>query len=529
MSFHSTPIAIGTADTLIFECPATLEGSVHGLQFENYSAGAVDLTIKLFKYATGATSTVRFKSIPAGEEYEFTKINVSAGDRVIAAAASAGAIRALANAYVDAATPVAVGFAARGAWLIGSAYAVNDVVTHNGTSYIARVAHSGSQPPSANWMVLAEKGDQGPAGVGAGDMQVATYDPGGIGADVFDMDNMKESATRKILSNSERIKLGGVAAGATANDTDANLRKRDTHTGTQSADTITGLATVAITGAYSDLGARPSLGTAAALNTGTSAGNVPVLDGAGLLNSAVLPAIAITDVFEVASQSAMLALTAQRGDIAIRTDLNRTFALATNSPTTLADWKELRTPTDVVLAVAGLTGTITAEALKAALAIVVADIGDMSANGRSLVTAADYVAMRALLGLVIGTDVQAYDANTAKLNAAQTFSAAQKFGRVAGAIATTSGTAFNNANGNEHTRTVSANTTYTVSNVPVSGDVFHMRVLLSYTSGTITWFSGIQWVGGTAPTFTSGKMYEIILTTQNGGTTWRGVAGEYGA
>lgn len=42
-------------------------------------------------------------------------------------------------------------------------------------------------------------------------------------------------------------------------------------------------------------------------------------------------------------------------------------------------------------------------------------ISDASANGRSLVTAADYAAMRTLLGLVIGTNVQAYDAELAAL------------------------------------------------------------------------------------------------------------------
>ena len=44
-----------------------------------------------------------------------------------------------------------------------------------------------------------------------------------------------------------------------------------------------------------------------------------------------------------------------------------------------------------------------------------ADISDASANGRSLITAADYAAMRTLLGLVIGTNVQAYDAELAAL------------------------------------------------------------------------------------------------------------------
>ncbi len=39
----------------------------------------------------------------------------------------------------------------------------------------------------------------------------------------------------------------------------------------------------------------------------------------------------------------------------------------------------------------------------------------LSANGSSLVTAADYAAMRVLLGLVVGTDVQAYDGELAAL------------------------------------------------------------------------------------------------------------------
>jgi len=46
-----------------------------------------------------------------------------------------------------------------------------------------------------------------------------------------------------------------VADGATANATDAALRDRATHTGTQAASTITGLATVATSGSASDLGA----------------------------------------------------------------------------------------------------------------------------------------------------------------------------------------------------------------------------------------------------------------------------------
>lgn len=58
--------------------------------------------------------------------------------------------------------------------------------------------------------------------------------------------------------SSAKTKLDGIASGATANATDAQLRDRSTHTGEQAASTITGLATVATSGAYSDLTGTPS-------------------------------------------------------------------------------------------------------------------------------------------------------------------------------------------------------------------------------------------------------------------------------
>lgn len=89
-----------------------------------------------------------------------------------------------------------------------------------------------------------------------------------------------------LMAAADKAKLDGVAAGATANSSDATLLNRANHTGTQAAGTITGLATVATSGSYADLSNKPSLGTAAAANTGTAAGNVVVLDG-----SARLPAV----------------------------------------------------------------------------------------------------------------------------------------------------------------------------------------------------------------------------------------------
>jgi hypothetical protein len=85
---------------------------------------------------------------------------------------------------------------------------------------------------------------------------------------------------------------------------------------------------------------------------------VAELGADGKIPSSQLPAIAITDTFVVASESSMLALTAEKGDVAVRTDLNKSFILLGSDPAVLADWQELLTPTDAVQSVNGQTGAV---------------------------------------------------------------------------------------------------------------------------------------------------------------------------
>lgn len=59
------------------------------------------------------------------------------------------------------------------------------------------------------------------------------------------------------FTDAEKSKLSGIASGATVNSTDASLRARSSHTGTQDASTITGLSEVATSGAYGDLTGSP--------------------------------------------------------------------------------------------------------------------------------------------------------------------------------------------------------------------------------------------------------------------------------
>lgn len=87
------------------------------------------------------------------------------------------------------------------------------------------------------------------------------------------------------------------------------------------------------------------------------ANGVLVLDGSGLVPTSALPPLAINETSVVASQSAMLALTAQRGDMAIRTDNGRTYVLSTDSASTLADWKEVLAAGQVT-SVNGQTGVV---------------------------------------------------------------------------------------------------------------------------------------------------------------------------
>jgi len=93
-------------------------------------------------------------------------------------------------------------------------------------------------------------------------------------------------------ASAAKTKLDGIATAATANATDAQLRDRATHTGTQAAGTITGLATVATSGAYADLTGRPTIPAAYTLSAATDSvlggvriGSGITIDGNGVISA----------------------------------------------------------------------------------------------------------------------------------------------------------------------------------------------------------------------------------------------------
>lgn len=102
-------------------------------------------------------------------------------------------------------------------------------------------------------------------------------------------------------------------------------------------------------------------GTVADKDVGVSAGNIPILGSDGKLDTAVLPSLAISSTHIVATEAEMLALDAQEGDVAVRTDLPASFILKGADPKVLANWVKLATPTDTgyVASVNGKVGTVT--------------------------------------------------------------------------------------------------------------------------------------------------------------------------
>ena len=82
-------------------------------------------------------------------------------------------------------------------------------------------------------------------------------------------------------------------------------------------------------------------------------------DVTGTLPVSNMAATALTTVQTAADQSAHLALTAQEGDVVVRSDENKTYMHNGGTAGTMADYTLLATPTDAVTSVNGNTGVVT--------------------------------------------------------------------------------------------------------------------------------------------------------------------------
>ena len=85
---------------------------------------------------------------------------------------------------------------------------------------------------------------------------------------------------------------------------------------------------------------------------------VATLDSTGKIPNTQLSPLAITDVFTAANETEQLALTAQEGDVCIRTDESKSYIHNGGTAGDMTDWQELLNPTDLVQSVNGATGNV---------------------------------------------------------------------------------------------------------------------------------------------------------------------------
>ena len=87
--------------------------------------------------------------------------------------------------------------------------------------------------------------------------------------------------------------------------------------------------------------------------------------------------------------------------------------------------------------------------------------------------------------------------------------------------------AANNINlttGNLFTKTITGATTLTISGALPNGNANSFILeLTNGGTGIITWWSGMKWAGGTAPTLTTAGVDILGFYSHDGGTTWRGM------
>lgn len=84
-------------------------------------------------------------------------------------------------------------------------------------------------------------------------------------------------------------------------------------------------------------------------------------------------------------------------------------------------------------------------------------------------------------------------------------------------------TEINVSQANYFIRTITTNTTFTVTGTPATGTVASFILdLTNGGAGTITWASGTVWAGGTAPTLTASGRDVLGFFTHNGGGAYNG-------
>lgn len=90
-------------------------------------------------------------------------------------------------------------------------------------------------------------------------------------------------------------------------------------------------------------------------------------------------------------------------------------------------------------------------------------------------------------------------------------------------VALGAGTMLDLAAGGVFTKSISGNTTFSLSNVAPAPKLNILLLDLTFSAAaTITWWSGVKWSFGTPPSFSGAERSALMFVSTDGGSTWLG-------
>ena len=191
--------------------------------------------------------------------------------------------------------------------------------------------------------------------------------------------------------------------------------------------------------------------------------------------------------------------------------------------------------THTITAVAAPRGGLTVAA--AGIGVNLADGGDFPSgleikvpgnlgikNGDGISVSRDGVSVRARDGLTFnGGGALIVDDTVLRTNKEQTITATKTFDvGYFGKTVAVAAKDISPVDGAVFTKTVTANTTFTISGTPSNVAACFTLVLTNGGSHTVTWPSSVKWTEGTPPELIAAGIDVITFITPNGGTTWYG-------